>query len=152
MKNFAVYSLPIGFVCIEHYDSKVVSLQILEGEPSDFGSADSFTDMVYSQLVEYICSERKEFEIEIDITGCSPFQKAVYKELQNIPYGQTRSYKQIATAIGNQKSSRAVGMANNRNPIHIIIPCHRVVGSKGALTGYAAGLETKDFLLRLERG
>jgi len=79
------------------------------------------------------------------------FQKQVWKALLEIPYGETRSYKQIAEAIGNPKAVRAVGMANNRNPLLIVVPCHRVIGANGKLVGYGAGLDKKEFLLRLEK-
>ena len=79
------------------------------------------------------------------------FQQQVWKALCDIPYGETRSYKQIAEAIGNPKAVRAVGMANNRNPLIIVVPCHRVVGANGKLVGYAAGIEKKEFLLKLEK-
>ena len=79
------------------------------------------------------------------------FQQKVWKALQEIPYGETRTYGEIAAAIGNPKAARAVGMANNKNPIGIIIPCHRVVGANGKLVGYAGGMEKKEFLLELER-
>lgn len=79
------------------------------------------------------------------------FQKKVWKELLNIPYGETRSYKDIAIAIGNGKACRAVGNANNKNPIAIIVPCHRVVGSNGSMTGYAGGLDIKEKLLKIEK-
>ena len=79
------------------------------------------------------------------------FQKRVWEALIQIPYGETRTYKEIAAAAGNPKASRAVGMANNRNPIPIIIPCHRVIGTNGSLTGYAGGLKVKEYLLKLER-
>ena len=79
------------------------------------------------------------------------FQIQVWKVLQNIPYGETRSYKQIAEAIGNPKAVRAIGMANTRNPLLIVIPCHRVIGKDGSLVGYGEGIEMKEFLLRLEK-
>lgn len=103
------------------------------------------------QLDEYFNRKRKEFDLPVIPHG-TEFQKKVWKELQKIPYGQTRSYGEIAALTGNPKASRAVGMANNRNPIPVIIPCHRVIGSDGSLTGYAGGLELKRQLLELEKG
>ena len=103
----------------------------------------------YSQLTEYLQGERKTFDLPISLKG-TPFQQQVWKALCEIPYGETRSYKQIAEAIGNPKSVRAVGMANNRNPLLIVVPCHRVIGANGKLVGYGAGIEKKEFLLRLE--
>ena len=103
----------------------------------------------YLQLTEYLKGERKTFDLPLNPHG-TEFQKRVWKALGEIPYGETRTYKQIAEAIGNPKAVRAVGMANNRNPLLIVVPCHRVIGADGKLVGYAAGLDKKEFLLRLE--
>ena len=104
----------------------------------------------YQQLSEDLKGERKEFDLPLKLRG-TDFQKRVWRALCDIPYGETRSYKQIAEAIGNPKAVRAVGMANNRNPITIVVPCHRVIGADGKLVGYGGGLEMKEFLLRLEK-
>ena len=104
----------------------------------------------YRQLSEYLKGERKGFDLPLLIKGTT-FQQQVWKALLEIPYGETRSYKQIAMAIGNPKAVRAVGMANNRNPLLIVVPCHRVIGADGKLVGYGAGIENKEFLLRLEK-
>jgi methylated-DNA-[protein]-cysteine S-methyltransferase len=104
----------------------------------------------YRQLSEYLKGERKGFDLPLLIKGTT-FQQQVWKALLEIPYGETRSYKQIAVAIGNPKAVRAVGMANNRNPLLIVVPCHRVIGANGKLVGYGAGIEKKEFLLRLEK-
>ena len=101
------------------------------------------------QLSEYLKGERQMFDLPLNPRG-TDFQKRVWRALRDIPYGETRSYKQIAEAIGNPKAVRAVGMANNRNPITIVVPCHRVIGADGKLVGYGGGLEMKEFLLRLE--
>lgn len=103
------------------------------------------------QLTEYFKGNRRTFALELDFRGAD-FQKRVWQELLAIPYGETRSYGDIARNLGNAKACRAVGAANGRNPISIIAPCHRVVGSSGKLTGFAGGLEAKAFLLRLEAG
>ena len=111
------------------------------------------TDLIieaYRQLSEYLKGERKGFDLPLLIKG-TMFQQQVWKALLEIPYGETRSYKQIAVAIGNPKAVRAVGMANNRNPLLIVVPCHRVIGANGKLVGYGAGIEKKEFLLRLEK-
>ena len=105
----------------------------------------------YAQLSEYFAGRRTKFDLKLAPKGTA-FQQAVWKELLKIPYGQTRSYKELAIAIGKPKAARAVGMALNKNPIPLIIPCHRVIGSNGSLTGFALGLETKKWLLRLEQG
>lgn len=101
------------------------------------------------QLQEYLLGERLEFDVPLSIKG-TEFQKQVWKELKNIPYGKTYSYKEIAQKIGKPTAARAVGMANNKNPILIIIPCHRVIGVDGNLIGYAAGLDIKKQLLDME--
>lgn len=103
----------------------------------------------YNQLDEYFKGDRKEFSVKLKLQG-TEFQKQVWSELLKIPYGKTATYKDIAIAVGNPKAVRAVGGANNRNNIGIIIPCHRVVGSDGSLTGYAGGLDKKEWLLRHE--
>ena len=102
------------------------------------------------QLNAYFQGQQQNFSLPLKPKG-TPFQQKVWQALQAIPYGQTRTYAQIAAEIGSPKACRAVGMANHHNPIDIVIPCHRVVGSNGALTGYADGLERKQFLLELER-
>jgi methylated-DNA-[protein]-cysteine S-methyltransferase len=101
------------------------------------------------QLEEYFSQQRTAFDLPLDIYG-TPFQTLVWNELRKIPYGEVRSYKQIAQEIGIPKAVRAVGGANNRNPISIIIPCHRVIGSNGSLVGYGGGLYIKEYLLTLE--
>lgn len=101
------------------------------------------------QLIEYFSGQRKVFDIPLDFEG-TDFQKQVWSALLTIPYGETRSYKQIAQQLGNEKAVRAVGAANGKNPISIIAPCHRVIGAGGALVGFAGGLDKKEILLRLE--
>jgi len=101
------------------------------------------------QLTEYFAGKRRTFDLPLEFRG-TDFQKKVWAALMTIPYGETRSYGEIAKQIKNPKASRAVGMANNRNPIVIICPCHRVVGSDGSLTGYGGGLPNKEYLLKLE--
>ena len=102
------------------------------------------------QLGEYFAGERRTFDVPLSFAG-TDFQKRVWAALLAIPFGETRSYGEIADQLGNPGASRAVGAANGRNPISIIAPCHRVVGSNGKLTGFAGGLEAKAFLLDLER-
>lgn len=101
------------------------------------------------QLAQYFAGERRTFDLALDFNG-TPFQRAVWQALLDIPYGQTRSYSDVARAIGNPAAVRAVGAANGRNPLSIIAPCHRVIGAAGALTGFAGGLAAKQFLLKLE--
>jgi methylated-DNA-[protein]-cysteine S-methyltransferase len=101
------------------------------------------------QLTEYFAGQRKMFDLPLDPEG-TVFQQTVWRALLTIPFGETRSYQQIAAQIGQPTAVRAVGAANGRNPLSIVTPCHRVIGSSGHLTGFAAGLDTKAFLLRLE--
>ena len=101
------------------------------------------------QLAEYFAGQRRVFDLPLAAAG-TPFQQRVWAALRAIPYGQTRSYGQIAAAIGSPGACRAVGMANNRNPIMIIVPCHRVIGADGRMVGYAGGVRIKEYLLRLE--
>ncbi len=101
------------------------------------------------ELLEYLAGARRDFDLPLAPQG-TPFQQRVWAALREIPYGQTRSYRELALAAGSPRGYRAVGMANHRNPIPILIPCHRVVGADGSLTGYAGGLELKRKLLELE--
>ena len=102
------------------------------------------------QLGEYFAGKRNNFSLRLDMRG-TPFQKDVWEALRAIPYGETRSYGQLAKQLGNPRATRAVGAANGRNPLSIIVPCHRVIGSNGQLTGFAGGLNTKAHLLKLEQ-
>jgi methylated-DNA-[protein]-cysteine S-methyltransferase len=109
------------------------------------------TDAAAEQLGEYFAAQRREFTIPLDMRG-SAFDRMAWQALLTIPYGETRSYGQMAKAIGRPTASRAVGHANGRNPVSIIVPCHRVIGANGSLVGYGGGLHRKDALLALERG
>jgi methylated-DNA-[protein]-cysteine S-methyltransferase len=102
-----------------------------------------------NQLKEYFTGKRKVFDLPLDPIGTS-FQQMVWNELRQIPFGETRSYGELAIKIGSPKASRAVGAANGKNPISIVVPCHRVIGKNGKLTGFAGGLGSKEILLRLE--
>ena len=102
------------------------------------------------QLNEYFAGARREFDLPLAAKG-TPFQQAVWAQLHKIPYGEVRTYGQLAAALGKPKASRAVGSACHRNPLCIVVPCHRVIGADGSLTGYAEGLEIKEYLLELER-
>lgn len=103
------------------------------------------------QLEEYFAGRRRVFALELTFGG-TEFQKEVWQALTTIPFGETRSYGQLAAQIGRPGSARAVGAANGRNPLSIVVPCHRVIGANGTLTGFAGGLEAKEFLLRFEAG
>jgi methylated-DNA-[protein]-cysteine S-methyltransferase len=122
----------------------------------DFGAGDDSDDprfrTVVAQLREYFAGERSDFDLPLRPDGGSPFEQRVWRGLLEIPYGETASYGEIAARIGHPGKARAVGRANGRNPIAIVCPCHRVIGSDGSLTGYGGGLETKRALLDLEAG
>ncbi|UXR66064.1 methylated-DNA--[protein]-cysteine S-methyltransferase [Bdellovibrio bacteriovorus] len=104
-----------------------------------------------SQLQEYLQGQRRKFDLPLDLKG-TEFQKKVWKELLKIPYGKTTSYKQLATVLGSPQASRAVGTANGKNPVCIVVPCHRVINTDGGLGGYSGGLKIKSQLLQLEQG
>jgi methylated-DNA-[protein]-cysteine S-methyltransferase len=108
-------------------------------------------ERVRRQLEQYFSGERREFDVRLELDGNS-FELAVWEALRQIPYGTTSSYSQIARALGHPHAPRAVGVANARNPVAIIVPCHRVIGVNGSLTGYGGGLQRKRFLLELETG
>lgn len=151
MENFAVYPSRLGDIKITYTDKAITEIEI---GATDFNRLDAepsvFSESAIEQLNEYFTGKRKEFDLPLDPSG-TPFQKKVWAALQQIPYGETRTYKQIAQAVGNDKASRAVGMANNKNPIAIVIPCHRVIGTNGSLIGYAGGIHIKESLLELEK-
>lgn len=129
---------------------QVLSFSPIKGEEYACGNFPSLVQDTFLNLDAYFSGTRKTFSVPLDLQG-TPFQKMVWQALLQIPYGETKSYGQIAAQIGKPKAARAVGMACNRNHIGIIVPCHRVIGSSGSLTGYAAGLEIKKTLLNLEK-
>jgi methylated-DNA-[protein]-cysteine S-methyltransferase len=119
-----------------------------DADPAD-GRAQAALDLAATQLREYLAGERSAFDLPLRATG-NAFEQLVWAELVRIPYGETASYGEIARRIGHPGAARAVGRANARNPIAIVVPCHRVIGSDGSLTGYAGGLDLKRALLALE--
>ena len=145
--NYAYCHTPLGLMEIGCGDAIVSVRCITEKTREDRPTP--LSDRAAAQLAEYFAGKRKEFDLPLCPQG-TDFQKAVWQALLEIPYGQTRSYGEIAASIGNPKASRAVGMACNRNPIWVLIPCHRVVGKNKSLTGYAGGLDRKQWLLDLE--
>ncbi len=150
MSGFAVYETRIGHFIMKYENDYLIYFKRLHDETiTDFGTKTELTDKAYSELLEYFDGKRKQFDIPYKLSG-TDFQKKVWSALCAIPYGETRSYKDIAKAVGNEKASRAIGMANNKNPITVIVPCHRVIGSSGKLVGYAGGLTMKEFLLDME--
>lgn len=130
-------------------ETHLINIQFTQPQKALFQTTELLS-MATIQLDEYFQGKRTVFSLPFKLTG-TPFQLAVWKELQNIPYGKTISYKEIAQKINKPKAYRAVGMANNKNPLPIIIPCHRVIGSNGKLIGYAGGLKLKNYLLELEK-
>lgn len=150
MTKTAFYKIQYGILRIEYTEKHIIRLDCVERE--DFGHEPSaLTHLAWKQMEEYFAGKRKNFDFPFRLIG-TDFQKKVWQALCRIPYGQTRTYGEIAKEIGNPKASRAVGMACNRNPIWIAVPCHRVVGAGGKLTGYAGGIAMKEALLSLEQG
>jgi methylated-DNA-[protein]-cysteine S-methyltransferase len=152
MKNFFPYRLKgINLVIAE--DTKAIAgLFFGTRPPPGFVKAETpLIKKAAAQIEEYLAGKRKKFTLPLVMHG-TEFQTAVWQALQDIPYGKTRSYKEIAAAIGRPRAVRAVGMANHRNPISIIVPCHRVIGHDGSLVGYGSGLPLKRRLLELEQG
>jgi methylated-DNA-[protein]-cysteine S-methyltransferase len=152
MKYISFYSYKICNLGIAEEDGTICRILFANSKtPGGFEKAEThLIKKAASQFGGYFDGKIKNFDLPIMLHG-TDFQIAVWKALQNIPYGETISYGKLAAITGNPKASRAVGMANHRNPIPIIIPCHRVIGSNGNLTGYAGGLELKRKLLELEQ-
>ena len=149
MPRFASYSFPIGTVTVGYEDGAVVFLKL--GRNSDIPEDPSpFSDHVAAELCEYFEGKRASFSFPVRLDGTA-FQQSVWEELLKIPYGQTRTYGEIASAIGRPKAARAVGIACGKNPVWIVVPCHRVIGKNDTLTGYAGGLDLKQKLLDLEK-
>lgn len=152
MKTFC--NTPIGYLEIEENDNYIVSVKLIKELSNDKHVDDNDNDNITlnkakQQINEYFLKKRKVFDLPIRFNG-TEFQKSVWNSLLNIPYGETKSYKDIAKDIENVKACRAVGIANNKNSIMIIVPCHRVIGTNGKLVGYAYGLDIKKKLLELE--
>ena len=143
------YNSIIGDIFISADENFLLSVQFVNHNFIE-NKENKIIRQTIKQLDEYFNGIRKKFELPLNPKG-TEFQKKVWLQLMNIPYGKTATYKDIATLIGNTNASRAVGNANNKNPIAIIIPCHRVIGSNNKLTGYAGGLDKKEKLLNLEK-
>ncbi|MBM7624397.1 methylated-DNA--[protein]-cysteine S-methyltransferase [Sporohalobacter salinus] len=157
---YSTYTLPLAQLYIASSPKGICALSLtnssnffnwLNRHFSDYNHlhCQKYHQAVFEQLQEYLAAKRHNFEVTLDLQG-TDFQKKVWKKLLQIPYGKTTTYKELALQIGGANYARAVGRANNQNPISILIPCHRVIGSNGKLTGYAAGLEIKRKLLQLE--
>ena len=150
MINKFVYKTILGNILVQEKNSKIIGVKFInDDENYEKGDETELLRETIKEINEYLKGERKNFSVPILMEG-TEFQKKVWKELQKIPYGQTRSYKEIAESVGKEKASRAVGMANSKNPIHIIVPCHRIIASNGSLSGFAGGIEIKKKLLKLE--
>jgi methylated-DNA-[protein]-cysteine S-methyltransferase len=147
---------PVGELLLVGDGERLLGLHMQAGRrpghvPPDSRAASEPFAAAREQLGEYFAGERTEFDLPLAPVGTA-FQQEVWSALREIPYAQTASYGELAEGIGRPGASRAVGMANGRNPISIVVPCHRVIGASGDLTGYAGGVERKRFLLELERG
>jgi methylated-DNA-[protein]-cysteine S-methyltransferase len=143
------YKSPIGIIKIE-YSEKGISKLVFTDEAEGEELRADFQDSPFStQIDEYFNGKRKIFDLPLDLQG-TDFQKRVWSELLKIPFGKTISYKELSIRLGNIKAIRAVAAANGANPVSIIVPCHRVIGSDGSMTGYAGGLWRKKWLLEFE--
>lgn len=139
---------PCGLMAITADEEGISSIQIVSSFTCE-AAPSTLTEICCEQLEAYFARQLTCFDVPLNPTGTA-FQQQVWKQLREIPYGQTVSYAAIASAIGKPTAARAVGMANGRNPLTIIVPCHRVIGRNGTLTGYAGGLDRKQYLLDLE--
>jgi methylated-DNA-[protein]-cysteine S-methyltransferase len=147
---------PIGELLIVGDGRALHGLYMQEGRTAaavrpEWRRADEPFAEVRAQLSQYFDGDRQCFDVPLALTG-TPFQRRVWQALQRIPYGETTTYAELARRVGRPSASRAVGLANGRNPVAVIVPCHRVIGSDGSLTGYGGGLERKRLLLELEAG
>jgi len=152
MANAVRYSImdsPLGSLTLASSRRGLMSVQFGFNVPSDGIIDDVANREATEQLREYFDGKRTQFDLPLDVSG-TPFQMAVWNELRKIPYGTTCSYVDIARSLGKPGAARAVGMANHENPVAVVVPCHRVVGSNGSLTGYAGGLHFKQQLLGIE--
>jgi methylated-DNA-[protein]-cysteine S-methyltransferase len=152
--HYRTMDSPVGLLTLAGRDGRLMHLRMVDQtyEPSREGweRADTAFADVVEQLTAYFAGERTEFDLRLDMVG-TQFQRRVWDALQTIPYGETCTYGDIARLIGSPAASRAVGLANGHNPIGIIVPCHRVIGANGSLTGYGGGLDRKRALLELEK-
>lgn len=152
MKKIFFYQTDIGKLGIVEKENKITNVYF-DGEEVPEDTVLIETDLLKEagcQLHTYFEGKQQTFDLPLSPEGTA-FMQSVWNSLCEVPYGETRSYKEIARSIGNEKACRAVGLANNRNPIPIFIPCHRVIGANGKLTGYAGGLQVKEHLLQLEK-
>lgn len=154
MKKSYLYKTKIGWLKISEANGNLVNISFKgDNDKADKGDKELPESLllleVMAQIESYLCGQRKSFDLPYQAQG-TDFQKKIWGILEEIPYGETWSYKELAEKAGNAKACRAVGMANHNNPLPLIIPCHRVIGSDGRLVGYAGGLEVKKTLLKIE--
>ena len=152
MVNAVVHSSPVGPLTLVSDGECLVGLHFEGWDPSAdaLHKSDTVTATTARQLEAYFAGRLRTFDLPLAPAG-TPFQQCVWSALREIPFGETRSYGQLAKAIGKPSAMRAVGAANGRNPIAIVVPCHRVIGADGSLTGFGGGIERKKFLLSLEQ-
>jgi methylated-DNA-[protein]-cysteine S-methyltransferase len=154
MKTRTTVDSPVGPLTLVADDGLLAGLYLREhrhAPPLDLPVDDSALPAVREQLAAYFARDLKEFDVPIAVRG-TPFQEQVWTALRTIPYGETWTYRQLAEAIGRPTAVRAVGLANGRNPVSVVVPCHRVIGADGSLTGYGGGLAAKEWLLAHEAG
>lgn len=150
MESYLIISSPIGKIMITEQDNKITQIKLTDEEVSVVNNNISgLLIKTKLELEEYFCGQKTNFDIPTSLNG-SDFQVRVWNELLNIPYGEVRTYGEIAKLVGNENASRAVGMACNKNPLMIIVPCHRVIGKNKKLVGYEYGIDIKQKLLDLE--
>jgi methylated-DNA-[protein]-cysteine S-methyltransferase len=155
MKSISYYSSPVGELALIEEGGKLIVLGLVGDElpegltPCTGGQEPAVIQATKQQLDEYFAGTRRAFDLPLAPYG-TDFQVKVWKALCDIPWGKTRNYGEVAASIGKPKAARAVGGANNRNPIAIVIPCHRVIGANGKMVGYRGGLDIKEYLLELE--
>lgn len=147
--RYAVINSPLGALTLASTDRGLASVHFGAEIPANGAMDESANREAIEQLQEYFDGKRTSFDLPLDVSG-TPFQLSVWNELRKIPYGATCSYGDIARSLGKPGAARAVGMANHDNPVAVVIPCHRVVGADGSLTGYAGGLHLKEKLLAIE--
>ena len=150
MSNYKLLSTPIGLLKIVEEDGFITEVYPVNKNAIVNGQDSELLKKACKQLEEYFCGNRKYFDLPIR-QHATIFENQVWNELRKIPYGQTRTYQEIAVAIGNPKAARAVGQANNKNRIIIIVPCHRVVNKNGTSGGFACGIQMKNYLLHFEK-
>ena len=153
-KIFRILESPVGPLLLAGDSETLMEIAFQSGKhartiPSSWEQCDGSHEEAARQLREYFAGARTEFELRLEPEG-TPFQQRVWNELRGIPYGETISYRELAERVGNPAGTRAVGAANGRNPLPIVVPCHRVIGSDGSLTGFGGGLQIKRKLLDLE--